>query len=103
MLNFAVYNINKVSLEDVRRSKLELMNIARVRWACRRGMLELDVLLEPFVNEKYEVLSDKDKQTFIDLLACEDPELFAWFMGHEICPDEAMREMVVTVRGRPQA
>ncbi|GIU51726.1 MULTISPECIES: FAD assembly factor SdhE [Shewanella] len=81
---------------------MELMNIARVRWACRRGMLELDVLFQPFVDAHYEALSDTDKQTFIDLLACEDPELFAWFMGHEVCPNNAMREMVNTVRGRPQ-
>ncbi|ARD21551.1 MULTISPECIES: succinate dehydrogenase assembly factor 2 [Shewanella] len=81
---------------------MELMNIARVRWACRRGMLELDVLFQPFVDSQYETLSDTDKQTFIDLLACEDPELFAWFMGHEVCPDPALREMVNTVRGRPQ-
>jgi antitoxin CptB len=79
---------------------LELMNIARVRWACRRGMLELDVLFQPFVEAQYEGLSDTDKQTFIRLLECEDPELFAWFMGHEQCPDPLLAEMVVTVRGR---
>lgn len=76
------------------------MNIARVRWACRRGMLELDVLFQPFVEAKYEALADTDKQTFIRLLECEDPELFAWFMGHEQCPDPALAEMVVKVRGR---
>ncbi|MEZ9538991.1 succinate dehydrogenase assembly factor 2 [Shewanella sp. 10N.286.51.B8] len=81
---------------------MELMNIARVRWACRRGMLELDVLFQPFVEQHYQALADKDKQTFIDLLACEDPELFAWFMGHEVCPDAAMADMIVTVRGSPQ-
>ncbi|NKF50942.1 succinate dehydrogenase assembly factor 2 [Shewanella sp. WXL01] len=76
------------------------MNIARVRWACRRGMLELDVLFQPFVENVYPELSDEDKQTFIRLLECEDPELFAWFMGHEQCPDAALAEMVVKVRGR---
>ncbi|MGI2169027.1 succinate dehydrogenase assembly factor 2 [Shewanella sp. MF05960] len=79
---------------------MELMNIARVRWACRRGMLELDVLFQPFVEAQYETLSDADKQTFIRLLECEDPELFAWFMGHEQCPDAQLADMVVKVRGR---
>lgn len=77
------------------------MNIARVRWACRRGMLELDVLFQPFVEQHYEVLPDADKLVFIRLLECEDPELFAWFMGHEQCPDPLLAEMVVRVRGRP--
>ncbi|MDD8059443.1 MULTISPECIES: succinate dehydrogenase assembly factor 2 [Shewanella] len=81
---------------------MELMNIARVRWACRRGMLELDVLFQPFVEAHYEALADADKQTFIRLLECEDPELFAWFMGHEQCPDPQLATMVVKVRGRAE-
>ncbi len=79
----------------------EPMNIARVKWACRRGMLELDVLFQPFVDTQYESLSDQDKATFVRLLECEDPELFAWFMGHEICSDPQLAAMVVQVRGRP--
>ncbi|MCU8006802.1 succinate dehydrogenase assembly factor 2 [Shewanella sp. SM87] len=80
---------------------MELMNIARVRWACRRGMLELDVLLQPFVENFYQEMSDEDKTAFIRLLECEDPELFAWFMGHEVCPDIELARMIVKVRGRP--
>ncbi|ABO22916.1 succinate dehydrogenase assembly factor 2 [Shewanella loihica] len=78
----------------------EPMNIARVRWACRRGMLELDVLFQPFVETQYEQLSIDDKAVFVRLLECEDPELFAWFMGHEACPDPQLADMVVKVRGR---
>lgn len=79
---------------------MELMNIARVRWACRRGMLELDVLLQPFVESQYQDLNDQDKLDFIRLLTCEDPELFAWFMGHEQCADPALAKMIIQVRGR---
>jgi antitoxin CptB len=79
---------------------LELMNIARVRWACRRGMLELDVLFQPFVEQYYQELPDPQKACFIRLLECEDPELFAWIMGHEKCPDPELAAMVVKVRGR---
>jgi len=80
---------------------LELMNIARVRWACRRGMLELDILFQPFVETQYEAMTDDDKNTFIRLLECEDPELFAWFMGHEQCQDPLLADMIIKVRGRP--
>ncbi len=76
------------------------MNIARVRWACRRGMLELDVIFRPFAEKHYENLSDEDKAIFTRLLECEDPELFAWFMGHEVSPDRELAEMVIKVRGR---
>jgi len=78
----------------------EPMNIARVRWACRRGMLELDVLFQPFVESQYEQLSTEDKNIFVRLLEGEDPELFAWFMGHEQCPDPELADMVKRVRGR---
>lgn len=78
----------------------DLMNFARVKWACRRGMLELDVLFQPFVDKYYQDLSDTDKACFVRLLECEDPQLFAWFMGHEKCPDPLLADMVAKVRGR---
>ena len=81
----------------------EPMKIARVKWACRRGMLELDVLFQPFVDKHYEAMSAADKNVFVKLLECEDPELFAWFMGHEVCQNPAFSDMIVKVRGRPAA
>ncbi|AWB67055.1 succinate dehydrogenase assembly factor 2 family protein [Saccharobesus litoralis] len=58
----------------------------KVRWACRRGMLELDVIFNPFVENHYSNLPEEEQVTFRKLLVCDDPELFAWFMGHEDCP-----------------
>ncbi|AZQ83337.1 succinate dehydrogenase assembly factor 2 family protein [Colwellia sp. Arc7-635] len=69
-------------------------NKPRLRWACRRGMLELDVLFMPFVEEAYDDLSVENKAIFERLLVCQDPELFAWFMGHEICEDKELNAMV---------
>ncbi len=69
-------------------------NKPRLRWACRRGMLELDVLFMPFVEEAYDALSAENKAIFERLLECQDPELFAWFMGHETCEDEELNSMV---------
>ena len=65
----------------------EAVNKSRLLWACRRGMLELDVLFIPFVKEAYDDLSDQEKLTFERLLTNEDPDLFSWFMGHKTCPD----------------
>jgi len=69
-------------------------NKPRLRWACRRGMLELDVLFMPFVEEAYDGLTVENKAIFERLLECQDPELFAWFMGHETCEDEELNSMV---------
>lgn len=77
-----------------------IMNKSRLRWACRRGMLELDVLFRPFVDEAYDQLSESQKETFVRLLKCEDPDLFAWFMGHKTCEDNELNDMVQLILNR---
>ncbi len=54
---------------------------ARLRWSCRRGMLELDVLLGNFLEEVYMDLNATDQALFVQLLDCTDPELFGWLTG----------------------
>ncbi|MEW6993274.1 succinate dehydrogenase assembly factor 2 [Colwelliaceae bacterium MEBiC 14330] len=91
-------SINKVGsntvTDDESSTTISRVNKARLKWACRRGMLELDVLFMPFVDEAYDDLSVKDQFTFERLLTCQDPELFAWFMGHETCEDSELNAMV---------
>ena len=70
------------------------VNKARLKWACRRGMLELDVLFIPFVDEAYDDLSSEKQRIFERLLTEQDPDLFAWFMGHEVCEDQELNAMV---------
>ncbi len=72
----------------------ENVNKARLKWACRRGMLELDILFTPFVDDAYDDLTDEKQKVFERLLTCQDPELFAWFMGHETCEDQELNAMV---------
>ncbi len=73
---------------------------ARLKWACRRGMLELDVLFLPFVDEAFDDLSFGQQEIFENLLTCDDPDLFAWFMGHQSCPDPVLAEMVKLILDR---
>lgn len=72
----------------------DLMSKPKLRWACRRGMLELDLLLAPFVEQGYDALTLEQKQDFERLLACDDPDLFAWFMGHAKSSDVALQSLV---------
>ena len=73
-----------------------------LQWRSRRGMLELDVLLEPFTREALVNLSETEQQTYILLLACEDPDLFSWFMSDARPEDRQLSAMVdkVLERGR---
>jgi len=77
-----------------------LMSKAKLRWACRRGMLELDVLLAPFVEEGYDALTEQQKADFERLLACDDPDLFAWFMGHNRSDDAAIQALIELIVNR---
>lgn len=73
-------------------------NLARISWACRRGMLELDVLLVNFLKSAYQALSHEEKLVFIQLLECQDPVLFAYLMGHEEPTDKALAAMAKRIR-----
>ncbi|NMM42090.1 succinate dehydrogenase assembly factor 2 [Pseudoalteromonas arctica] len=78
----------------------EIHSKARIRWACRRGMLELDVLFMPFVDEAFDSLSTHQQAVLQRLLAADDPDLFAWFMGHQECKDPELKQMVQLILDR---
>lgn len=53
----------------------------RLRWKCRRGMRELDVLLTSFLERRYPGLGPQLQSEFAALLELQDPELFALMLG----------------------
>lgn len=72
------------------------MEINRLRWACRRGMLELDLVLLPFLENTYESLSDDHKALFEQLLECEDQDMFGWFL-HRVDPEDPEIKTIVDI------
>jgi antitoxin CptB len=57
-------------------------------------MLELDLVLAPFVEGRYMALNAVDKATFKRLLLCEDQDLFAWFLRRQQPEDEELVAIV---------
>lgn len=78
-------------------------NKSRLRWACRRGMLELDVLLGKFLEERFDGLTPEEQENFIQLLDESDPELFAWIMGHEAPKDMKFNHITKIIRLHAQS
>lgn len=74
----------------------------RLLWHSRRGMLELDVLLIPFCEDVYPTLSEEDKAKYKKLLDCEDPDLFRWFMQHDVAEDPDHKYMIEMILNRVQ-
>ena len=77
---------------------MELPDADRLRWQCRRGMLELDLLLEAFLDRIYPTLSDQEKHTFIRLLDTPDPDLNAWILGDNEPEDQELLDMLGKLR-----
>jgi antitoxin CptB len=80
--------------------------LKRMRWASRRGMLELDLMLEPFVNECYADMDEADRQRFRNLMECEDQEMFGWFLQRKAPADVEIAAIVEKIlhhaRTRPR-
>lgn len=79
--------------------------VRRLRWQCRRGMLELDHLLSRFLDLGYSDLSLEGQQLFSNLLCEQDQRLSDWFMFRSE-PDPHFRDLVEhirTVAGEQQA
>ncbi|MDN4628286.1 FAD assembly factor SdhE [Erwinia sp. ACCC 02193] len=81
---------------------MDIENRARVQWACRRGMRELDISIMPFFEYEYDTLSDSDKKIFIRLLESDDPDLFNWMMNHGEPADPELKRMVHLIQQRNQ-
>ncbi len=70
------------------------INLKRLRWHSRRGMLELDHLLEPFLAEVYQGLAVEDQRAYAKLLDQEDPILLEWFSLKSSPEDPDLKRIV---------
>jgi antitoxin CptB len=74
------------------------MEKSRIRWGCRRGILELDIMLCRFFDEQYDTLSPELQNDFVTLLTEEDQVLFRWLVGQFEPEDEKTKNIVQMIR-----
>ena len=70
----------------------------KLAWHSRRGMLELDLLLLPFVQRQLPTLNGVDQLLYQRLLSEEDQDLFAWLLLRHPAPDAELQRMVSLIR-----
>lgn len=70
----------------------------RLFWGSRRGMLELDLILLPFLENVYPSLDQADKERYWKLLECEDQDMFAWLLHRQDPQDPELQRIVHIVR-----
>ncbi|MDH5444710.1 MAG: succinate dehydrogenase assembly factor 2 [Gammaproteobacteria bacterium] len=76
----------------------EQQNLSRLRWQCRRGMLELDEFLDSFLNKNYLSLTDKHKQTFEQILDLPDQLLLDYLLGQTRPIDMDVADVIQQIR-----
>ena len=60
----------------------------RLRWQCRRGLLELDLLFGHFLEQHYSALNKSEQGAFQRLLEQPDQTLLAWLQGQQEPPSD---------------
>lgn len=71
---------------------------ARLRWQCRRGMLELDLMLQNFLEHQLDTLNEDTCAAFENLLSYSDPQLYVWLMGEETPESMEIAHLVQLIR-----
>lgn len=71
---------------------------AKLIWNCRRGMLELDLMLSRFIEARLNQLSAEDRVVFARLLDYSDPDLYAYLTGQATPSDLEIMHFVTYIR-----
>ena len=72
--------------------------MSQLRWQCRRGMRELDVLLEGYLDAHYEGAPEDEKRAFESILRLSDPELVGYLLHGERADIPAMERVFSRLR-----
>ena len=72
----------------------ESVDLKKMYWHSRRGMLELDLILVPFAENILPTLSESEREEYALLLAEEDQDLFQWFIQKAKAPSASLQSMV---------
>lgn len=72
--------------------------IAKIKFRARRGMLELDILFNDFIQKNIHKLTPQELDIFIQLLDYSDPQLYA-FLLHDVIPENMeIRKIVKLIK-----
>ena len=72
--------------------------IGKLRWRCRRGMKELDLLTLGYLEAYYPTASTEEQKAFAALLELQDPLLMSYMVGREIPTDVVTARVVGHMR-----
>jgi antitoxin CptB len=77
---------------------MEEVDLRRLRWRCRRGLLENDLVLARFLDRHGPSLDEGRLAALNELLALPDPDLWALVSGQRECDDRRLDAVVAMLR-----
>lgn len=80
---------------------MESQNLAKVRWRCRRGMKELDLLLTRYVEEQFRDAPAAHQEAFLELLEAQDTLIYAYCLGQERPPTALLSSLIERITLTP--
>jgi antitoxin CptB len=69
------------------------LDARRMLWRCRRGMKELDLLLERYARAAHAQASAAERRAFAALLELPDPKLADYLFGYDVPADPVVAEL----------
>ena len=70
----------------------------RIRWRCRRGLLELDLILKVFLDRHFDGLDARQRELFDELLDQPDNDLLEWALGRGEPADSRYHPVLALLR-----
>jgi antitoxin CptB len=71
---------------------------SRILWRCRRGIKEMDIVLQDFIKDSYDELNNENKSAFSKLLEEEDLDILNWILGKDKPEDATLIEIIKKIR-----
>ncbi len=81
---------------------IEPQELGRLRWRCRRGMKELDLLLTRYVDERFCDAPRAHQEAFRRLLDTEDSVIYAYCLGRQAPPTDLLAALIERITASPR-
>ena len=75
-----------------------MSDLSRLRWRCRRGIKEMDLVFQGFLEQEYQQLNEQDKALFEKILDESDLDILDWILGHKDVTNTEYAELIEKFR-----
>ena len=76
----------------------QITEYSELKWRCRRGMLELDILLNSYLDKNYNTMSKQQGDIFSEVLDYPDQVLFDLLLGNMQSSDARVNRLVSEIQ-----